>query len=193
MIRNLAASTRAFTSNVFLITGDRTVLVDPGANFDVVSEVETHAESLDAIVLTHTHEDHVGNTEDVRTAFDVEVWGFDPDHRMVDHAIADGDTVTLGDHDYLALHSPGHKHDHLCFYAADPGILLAGDLIFDGGSFGRTDLAEGDRDRLIRSIEYVRETVDDDLAEIHTGHGPSITDTPVESLELSAQAARFSA
>lgn len=191
MIRNLAQGQRVFTSNAFLVTGERDVLVDPGNEFDVVSAVRERADDLDATVLTHTHPDHVGNLEAVVDAFDVDVWGYDDSLDTVDHAIDDGDTVRLGDHDYRALYTPGHKNDHLCFYSREAGVLLAGDLIFANGSFGRTDLEEGDRETLIESIDYVLETVDGDLREMHTGHGPSVTNDPRHDVELAAKAARM--
>ncbi|MFC6904380.1 MBL fold metallo-hydrolase [Halalkalicoccus tibetensis] len=191
MITNLAAGVQAFTSNAFLVEGERTVLVDAGANFDVASVIRERVEALDGVVLTHTHRDHVENLPGVREAFDVNVQGFDPDHPEVDHAIDDGESLTLGDHEYRALHTPGHKDDHLCFYAADPGILFAGDLIFRNGSFGRTDLEEGDRGALIDSIDRVAEVVAADLAQLHTGHGPSVEDDAYSHIELAGQAARF--
>ncbi|WP_293032344.1 MBL fold metallo-hydrolase [Natronococcus sp.] len=190
MVTNLAQGVQAFTSNVYLVTGERTVLVDPGANFDVVGRLESRIDELDAVVLTHTHPDHVGNLEAVKSAFDVEAWGYDPSIEGVDHGIADGETVQLGDHDYVALHTPGHKDDHLCFYSADAGILLAGDLVFQNGSFGRTDLEEGNRETLIESIDRLLEHVSPDLAELHTGHGPSVTTNPYDHVELSSQMAR---
>jgi hydroxyacylglutathione hydrolase len=191
MIRNLARGQQAFTSNVFLVTGDRTVLVDVGNEFDVVSAVEEHADDIDAVAVTHTHYDHVENLDSVVDAFDVPVYGYDTDQDGVEHAIADDETIQLGDHSYRALHTPGHKNDHLCFYSADAGVLFAGDLVFANGSFGRTDLEEGDRDLLVDSIQRVLSVVDEDLQEMHTGHGPSVTDAPYQDIELALQAAKF--
>ncbi|OLZ40788.1 flavoprotein [Natrinema saccharevitans] len=192
MIANLAQGVRAFTSNVFLVDGDRPVVVDTGANFDAVAAARDHVDDLEAVILTHTHRDHVGNLAAVRDAFGVDAWGFDTAIDGVDHAIDDEETVQLGDHDYVALHTPGHKNDHLCFYSEPAGVLFAGDLIFQNGSFGRTDLEEGDRAALIESIDRVRERIDPDLEEMHTGHGPSVTTDPYDHVELSARMARQS-
>ncbi|WP_276272032.1 MBL fold metallo-hydrolase [Haloarcula litorea] len=191
MIRNLARDVTSFTSNAFLVDGDRTVLVDAGNEFDAAGAVREHAGGLDALVLTHTHYDHVGNLAQVVDAFGVDVWGFDTDQDGVTHGIADGETVRLGDHDYTALHTPGHKDDHLCFYSAAANVLFAGDLVFANGGFGRTDLEEGDRDLLVDSIDRVLDTVDEDLAAMHTGHGPSVTDGAYRDIELAWQAARL--
>jgi glyoxylase-like metal-dependent hydrolase (beta-lactamase superfamily II) len=187
-IENLAADVRAFTSNVFLVTGDHTALVDAGANFDVTSMIEDRVTDLDTVVLTHTHRDHVGNVDAVRSAFDVETAGYDPAHPAVDAAL--GETVQVGDHDYTVLHTPGHKDDHVCLYAPDARVCFAGDLVFAGGSFGRTDLEEGDRETLLRSIDRLLDAVEPDLAELHTGHGPSVTDSAYETIEYAARAAR---
>jgi len=191
MIRNLAAGQAGMTSNVFLVDGDRTVLVDVGSGFDVVSVAREHVEAVDAVVLTHTHPDHVGNLDAVTEAFGVDVWGYDPDHGGVDHVVADGETVRLGDHEYEALHTPGHKNDHICLYAPATGVLFAGDLVFANGGFGRTDLAEGDRPTLVESIERLYERVEGNLTEMHVGHGPSVTTNPLQDVELALQAARM--
>lgn len=191
MIRNLARGVQSFTSNTFLVTGERTVLVDVGNEFDVVNAVEEHADDLDAVVLTHTHRDHVGNLDAVVEAFGVDVWGFDTDQDGVERAITDDETVQLGDHEYRALHTPGHKNDHLCFYSETASVLFAGDLVFANGSFGRTDLEEGDRDLLVESIDHVLDIVGEDLGAMHTGHGPSVTDNVYHDIELAWQAARF--
>lgn len=187
MIANLAAGVRTFTSNAFLVSGERTALVDAGANFDVVSRIEERTDDVDALVLTHTHPDHVGNLDDVVDAFGVSVYGYDPD--VVDERIEDGDTLRIGDHVYEALYTPGHAPDHLCFYSSDAGVLFAGDLLFGNGGFGRTDLAGGDHDQLVESIDRVTEYVGEGLAELHAGHGPSIVDEPHRHVTLARRMA----
>lgn len=184
MIENLTADLQVFTSNVFLVTGERTVLVDTGANFDLVGELQARDIEPEAVILTHTHEDHIGNVEAVTDAFSIETWGYDTDNPLVDNPIEDEETVRLGDHSYLAVYTPGHKDDHLCFYTPEAGILFTGDLVFQNGSFGRTDLPEGDRDRLVQSIDRLLDVVDADLNEFHSGHGPSVTEDPYSHLEL---------
>ncbi|MFC7137023.1 MBL fold metallo-hydrolase [Halobaculum litoreum] len=206
MIHNLAAGVQAFTSNAFLVAGPasadspaadddgdtgRRVLVDTGSNFDVLPGIDERVDDLDAVVLTHTHRDHVGNVKAVCDAYGVETWGFDTEQPAVDNAIPDGGTVELGLGTYEALHTPGHKDDHLCLYDEAAGVLFAGDLIFQNGGFGRTDLEEGDREALIRSIDRVRDRVDEGLAELHVGHGPSVLDAPFDHVELAARAARM--
>lgn len=191
MIVNLATDVQGFTSNTYLVSGERPVLVDAGNGFDVIERIRDRTETLDAVILTHTHPDHIGNLSAVTNAVGVEVWGYDPDQTGVDRELTDESTVRLGDHEYDVLHTPGHKNDHVCLYAAEPGIVFSGDLIFENGGFGRTDLEEGDRNQLIQSIERVLETVDRDLQELHSGHGPSVTVDPYESIELAYRAAKM--
>lgn len=189
MIKNLAVGARGMTSNAFLVDGERPVLVDVGSGFDIVAKTREHVETIEAVVLTHTHADHVGNLDAVTDAFGVPVYGFDPSFDGVTDEIDDGDSLQIGDYEYEALHTPGHKDDHVCLYSRAAKVLFAGDLVFANGGFGRTDLAEGDRETLIESIERVLETVDDDLGELYTGHGPNVSTNPVYDIELALQAA----
>jgi glyoxylase-like metal-dependent hydrolase (beta-lactamase superfamily II) len=191
MVDNLAQGVQAFTSNVFLVDGDRRALVDIGANFDVVSRIENRVDGLDVIVLTHTHPDHVENLPEITAVTSAPVYAQNPDFEGVDHKLGDRDTIRLGDHEYTALYTPGHKNDHICLYSDAAKTLFAGDLIFANGGFGRTDLAEGNRQALIRSIQDVHDTVDEDLAELHTGHGPSVDQNAYQHVELALQAAKM--
>ncbi|MFB6114104.1 MAG: MBL fold metallo-hydrolase [Halodesulfurarchaeum sp.] len=190
VVENLASGVDAFTSNVFLVRGERPVLVDAGSNFDVISAVSGRNVEPDAIILTHTHPDHVGNVSAVTAEFGAETWGFDPDREPVDNPISPGSTIQMGEDEYTALHTPGHAEDHLCFYSESSKRLFAGDLVFPDGGFGRTDLPGGDRTTLIESIERIAEHVDEDLRELHCGHGRSITDEPYSHVRAALQMAR---
>jgi hypothetical protein len=89
-VENLAADVDTFTSNVFLIPGDPPALVDTGANFDLVTRLRDRVGALGTVVLTHTHDDHVGNVDAVREGFGVETVGWDADRPAVDRAVDDG-------------------------------------------------------------------------------------------------------
>ena len=190
MITNLAGDVRAFTSNAFLVVGETTALVDTGANFDVVARIREQVDAIDRVYVTHTHPDHVDNVPAVKTAFDVETWGYDVDEEHVDTAVADGETVPIGDNAYEALHTPGHKPDHLCFHSDAAGVCFAGDLVFANGGFGRTDLPGGDFDALVASIDRLTQAVGDDLAALYVGHGPAVTDRPADDIAMAARAVR---
>ncbi|MFB6179959.1 MAG: MBL fold metallo-hydrolase, partial [Halorientalis sp.] len=57
--------------------------------------------------------------------------------------------------------------------------------------FGRTDLAEGNREVLIDSIDRLLATVDEDVQEMYTGHGPAVPNDAAHHIELAGQAARM--
>ena len=188
VITNLAADVHAFTSNAYLVDGDRPVLVDPGANFDVVAALADHPDP-EAVVLTHAHPDHVGNLDAVREAFGVPAYG---PGAPAENRVADGDELALGDHDYRVLATPGHHPEHVCLYAPGPGVLFAGDLVFQNGGFGRTDLEGADHAALVESIEYVLEACGD-VRSLYAGHGPVVETQAREHVELALRAARTSA
>lgn len=188
-VTNLTEGSTEFTSNAFLVEGnERSVLVDAG-NDDTVLERLRDGGGLDGVVLTHTHGDHVGVLDGIRDEFGVSVQGYDGGSRYVDEAFEEGDTVEMGDEEFVVWHTPGHKDDHVCLYSRGTGVLFAGDLVFAGGSFGRTDLDEGDRTVLTESIEKVLERADG-IEELHTGHGPSVLEGARKHVEASLRNAR---
>jgi len=187
-VTNLAEGSTEFTSNAFLVENGRNVLVDAGNDGIIIERLNEHG-GLDAVVLTHTHADHVGVLNDIVKEFGVEVWGYDGSSVYVDNEFDEGDTVRMDDTEFEVWHTPGHKDDHVCLYSREEGVLFAGDLVFSGGSFGRTDLDEGDRETLVESIKKVLEHADE-INEMHTGHGPSVQENARKHIEASLKNAR---
>ncbi len=173
---DVTADADVFTCNVFLVTGDRTVLIDAGAMEGVADVVADHVEALDAVVLTHQHGDHVDQLDAVLDRFDADCYAYD-DHPRRTHAIDDGELVTIGDEQFEAVYTPGHAADHLAFVG--DRALFSGDVVvyndgaFDDGSFGRTDMPGQSRERLIESIHTILDRLPEGVESIYPGHGDS--------------------
>ncbi|MCJ7428889.1 MAG: MBL fold metallo-hydrolase [Candidatus Nanohaloarchaeota archaeon QJJ-5] len=182
-IENLAADTDTFTSNVYLI--DEKTLIDAGSGESIVNAVP---DDLSFVVITHSHDDHIDNLEAIIEMTNATVFAYNPDALPVDaNRITDGDSLRLGPHQFSIYHTPGHKDDSICLYRKDHKQLFSGDLIFPDGSFGRTDLDEGDRDTLIESIERITAL---DVAELYPGHDEPTTIEVNEQIEQSLAEAR---
>ena len=68
-----------------------------------------------------------------------------------------GQILQIGDYNFKIIHTPGHSEGSICLYDSDSKILICGDLIFPGGSFGRFDFPGGSLEKLKRSIKLVNE------------------------------------
>lgn len=171
---NVTADAETFTCNAYLALGDRPVLVDAGTMDGVVDVLHDYTDTLDAVVLTHQHGDHVGELDAVLDEFDAELAAYGP-HPRRDQVIADGDTVQIGDEEFEAIHTPGHADDHLAFVS--DSTIFSGDVVvhddgaFDYGSFGRTDMAGQSREELIESISEILDRMPDSVEHMYAGHG----------------------
>ncbi|MDY6769102.1 MAG: MBL fold metallo-hydrolase [Candidatus Nanohaloarchaea archaeon] len=183
-IENVAAGAEQFTANAWLVEG--TALVDAGSDPVVLERLESA--ELETVVITHSHHDHIENLETVVAEHNVTVHAFEPGNLPVDaERLDDGDEIELAGHTFDVYHTPGHRDDHVCLYDAEERVLFSGDLIFPGGAFGRTDLEQGDRDRLIDSIERIAAL---DVRAMYAGHGDAATDEVNEQIGQSLAAAR---
>ncbi|MFO7926920.1 MAG: MBL fold metallo-hydrolase [Halobacteriota archaeon] len=171
---NVTADADVFTCNAYLVGGDRTVLVDAGAWNGVIDAVEAHTETLDAIMLTHQHSDHIAQLDAVLDAFDAPLYAY-ADHPQRAGELDEGDQVFIGDEAFDVVYTPGHADDHVSFVSET--TLFSGDVVvhndgaFDYGSFGRTDMAGQSRERLIGSIETLLDAIGDDVEHMYAGHG----------------------
>jgi glyoxylase-like metal-dependent hydrolase (beta-lactamase superfamily II) len=149
------------------------VIVDPGdeAARLLAAIAELGIGSLEAILLTHCHFDHVGAVKAVHDATGAPVWcpeletemladidaytfpGFGPfENYTADHTIAGGETLELAGLTLDVRFTPGHSPGHVTYALRNELALLSGDVLFQD-SVGRTDLPGGDWPTLLASIE----------------------------------------
>lgn len=173
-------------------------IIDPGCYFPEEEQRLADAirqDGLRPVLLlnTHCHFDHIfGNR------FVAETWGLQPHlhekempvlERAEQSAMAwqipftsyqgpvttlrEGETIRLGEEEFLVLFTPGHSPGSVSFYSASSGLVIAGDVLFNR-SIGRTDLPGGDYETLIRSIHTQLLTLPDET-KVYPGHGPITT------------------
>lgn len=160
----------------------------------MIEAVKQSGATLEALVLTHAHVDHIAGVSEVRRAFPgVPIlihgaeagWLNDPvlnlsamsgmaitapgPHRELAH----GDALELGASRWRVIHVPGHSPGGVGLYCEPAGILLGGDALF-AGSIGRTDFPGGDHDLLTRSIREQLYTLPGETR-VLPGHGPPTT------------------
>lgn len=164
---------------------------DPEPMIDFVQ-----AEALDpqGVLLTHAHVDHIAGLSRFR-----EIW---PDLPILIHAterdylgdpqdnlsaalatpirapeptgiLATDTVMTLADHAFAILHTPGHSPGGITLYAPDLGVAFVGDTLFNG-SIGRTDFPHSDQEALMRSIHTSLMSLPDHTR-VLPGHGPETT------------------
>ena len=170
-------------------------VVDPGG--DVARIVAAIAEvgiTVEKIILTHGHLDHVGGATELAAKLGVEIEGPHAADRFLmdgveaqaanyglpglrnatsDRWIVEGDTVTVAGHTFETFHCPGHSPGSIVYFNRAQRFALVGDVLFQY-SIGRTDFPYGDHDALISAIKTKLLPLGDDVAFI-CGHGPTST------------------
>jgi glyoxylase-like metal-dependent hydrolase (beta-lactamase superfamily II) len=171
------------------------LLIDPGDEPErLLGALEPlGVTKVDAILITHTHFDHVGAVAPVAATTGAPVWcpklevpvlanimdfvpwpGFGPfESYDADHTVSGGETLELAGLTIDVIFTPGHSPGHVTYAIRDEDALFSGDVLFQG-SVGRVDLPGGDWPTLLGSIETLLEHYPDE-ATVYPGHGPLTT------------------
>jgi glyoxylase-like metal-dependent hydrolase (beta-lactamase superfamily II) len=174
---------------VWLEGSDRAVMIDPGDEPDrLMQPLAERGLTLEAILLTHCHFDHIGAVAPVARATGAPVYcpeievpvladimayvpwpGFGPfESYDTDHTVRGGEKLNLAGLDIDVLFTPGHSPGHVTYSIREHGALFSGDVVFQN-SVGRVDLPGGDWDTLFESIRMLVESHPPETA-IYPGH-----------------------
>lgn len=180
-------------TNAYLLQGDdpqRAVIIDPGMNpGPLLRAIESL--TIEAILLTHAHFDHIGGVEEIRNAKGCPVylhaleqdWLTSPklngslmwpeasppiSTEPAEYDLAEGQQLNLIGHTFRVFHTPGHSPGSVSFLCGKD--LFSGDVLFRQG-VGRTDLTGGRERDLYDSIQNKLFPLGDDVT-VYSGHGP---------------------
>ncbi len=152
--------------------GEKALVVDPGEEAErILATVEEMGVSVEAILVTHTHFDHVGAVTPVARASGAPVYcpeievpaladimsftmpGFGLfEGYEADETLAGGETLELAGLTLDVIFTPGHSPGHVTYSVRGEEAIFSGDVLFQG-SVGRVDLPGGDGPTLLRSIQ----------------------------------------
>lgn len=129
--------------------------IDPGDGNPVLQFVQQQGLQLQAILLTHHHQDHIGGVPKLLNAFpEIKIYGpKDPRIPYLTHALTPECNLSLGPLHFLILDTPGHTATHLSYYEARQGWLFCGDTLFSAGC-GR--VFDGTLEALYESLQKLK-------------------------------------
>ncbi|MBQ3133051.1 MAG: MBL fold metallo-hydrolase [Clostridia bacterium] len=185
----LSFVTGALGTGTYLVhDGTDALIIDPGAECPALqAAVKENELAVRAILLTHTHFDHMLGVPSLQRAYPAalivpaedERGLTDPRYSLVgwmsddslppltaDRTVTEGSRIEIGGLTLSTLHTPGHTRGSSCYQIGD--VLFSGDTLFDGG-YGRTDLPGGSMSDLTRSLARL-ETLPRPLT-VYPGHG----------------------
>lgn len=135
-------------TNTWLVdAGPVVAVIDPGPDDGshlAALNKRLAGRAVGVVLVTHSHPDHLPLAERFARQHHASVLRY-PE-------LADGDVVRAGTVNLVALYTPGHSADHLCFHIVEDGAIFTGDLVLGQGS-SMVTYPEGDVAAYLRSLE----------------------------------------
>ncbi len=181
-------------ANCYIVSNaNHTVVIDPGDEAEYVLSL-IDGLTVDAVVATHYHNDHVGAIKAVIAATGAPFLIGKTDARYLDspahvgytpgpgdekykglvpdRVLSEGDVVEVGETTLEVIDLPGHTPGGIGLLSANKKVLFSGDTLF-AGSIGRTDFTGGNTESIMKSIEKLVKLPD--TTAVYSGHGPVTT------------------
>jgi len=165
-------SVHAFDDNYIWIIADHVNawVVDPGDAAPVITFLESHALTLQGILLTHWHGDHQGGVLDLCARFaGIEVIGSHKPLKGPSRPVSEGDLICVLGADFEVIEVPGHTLDHVAYASVSDQfqhpVTFTGDTLFAAGC-GR--LFEGSAENMFSSLSKINSLPEN--TEIYCAH-----------------------
>ncbi len=132
------------------------IVIDCGESQPIIKLLENNKLNLKYIIITHAHDDHISQTDDLVKATGASVVGnknFKERLPKLDIGVEDGDEITLLDNKIKVIATPGHCADHIIFYFEEDKYLFVGDFLF---SLGCGRVFEGDPSDMVNSFNSLK-------------------------------------
>jgi glyoxylase-like metal-dependent hydrolase (beta-lactamase superfamily II) len=162
-------------TSTYLASGTRgpSVVIDPGPLIEehLQAVISRSPFTIEALLVTHGHPDHMEGAARLRELCGAPILAWSRDGVPVaDRLLADGEVIPLGDRSLLALHTPGHRFDHLSFMLEESRAVFAGDLVAGSG----TVVIAPPEGNLAQYMASLQRLLDLDPQVILPAHGPLI-------------------
>lgn len=131
-------------------------VVDPGEHTAVIQYLTQHQLSLQGIMVTHHHWDHISGIQPLQQFAEkpIPVYGpYHPAFKLVDRTVSHGDRFAIGNHEVNVIATPGHTFDHVSFWLPSQQVLFCGDTLFNCGCGRVTD---GNAKQLFQSLQAIK-------------------------------------
>ena len=144
---------------IFMLVDEETrvcAVVDPAEAPPVLTYLQQHNLTLEAIYNTHHHGDHVGGNLELKAQTGCKIFGYGPDAERLpglDHPLAAGDLIHVGHSQGRVLFAPGHTRGHVLYHFDKERICFVGDTLF---SLGCGRLFEGTAGQMWQSLQHFK-------------------------------------